>query len=238
VDIRVLLIESAAEAGAGSLAGYLRRAGIDVQALPQAAPWSDTLAASDFDLLLLECALSDAGSAIDACRSVRRRSEIPIILLFDREDWLARVACLDSGADDCLCRPFEPRELVARIAALARRSGGRRWSQAADDAQATIRFDGWLLESAQRRLVSPRGQTVPLSALEFRLLWALVSHPRQVLSRRHVAIAMDPAATLTASAVDSSVARLRRKLGRDATLIRTVRSEGYVFGGEVADSDD
>jgi two-component system, OmpR family, response regulator len=236
VDVRALLIEGAVDASA-SMAGYLRRSGIDVRTQSGAARLGDVLASSAFDVLLLESALPDAAAA-DACREVRRHSAIPVIALFDREDWAARVDCLDCGADDCLCRPFDPRELVARITSLVRRNGGRRYGGAQDEMPAAMAIDGWLLEAARRRLVMPDGRVVLLSAIEFRLLWTLVSRPGRVLSRERLCAAVDPTAALSERALDSSLSRLRRKLGPGAALIRTVRGEGFVFDGAASPARD
>jgi len=144
------------------------------------------------------------------------------------------------GADDYLPKPFNPRELLARVRAVLRRSQGGEATQDAGEtagAKMVLRFDGWSLDLSTRDLISPEGVVVSLSAGEFDLLQAFVEHPRRVLSRDQL---LDLARGRTAvpfdRSIDIQVSRLRRKLGDDAKepqLIKTVRGGGYLFTPEV-----
>ncbi|MEO6745894.1 MAG: response regulator transcription factor, partial [Caldimonas sp.] len=186
-----------------------------------------------FDVLLVDAGLAGA-SASDTSRSLRARSEVPLILLLDDGAFAARVAALDSGADDCLVKPFDRRELVARIGAVVRRSGGRRGNIRDAQGGAHVRFNGWLLDAGRRLLVAPDGVPVALSAHEVQLMTTFVAKAGEVISRRRLlALVEATGSASTERGIEASVARLRRKLGADATLIRTVRGEGFVFRGRV-----
>ena len=148
----------------------------------------------------------------------------------------AVAACvgLELGADDYVAKPFEPRELVARIKAVLRRgsSGG------APPGPTALRFEGWRFDRVRRELMAPDGTLVALSAAEFRLLAAFVDHPGRVLGREHL-IELTRAAGVEVNdrAIDLAVSRLRAKFGGAATgqgLIRTVRGEGYLFDAKVS----
>ena len=231
-SIRALLAESDA-ALRTSLEDYLHDFGIDVRAVEGLRALSAELAASTFDVLLIDAGMTDA-SVSDVSRSLRTRSQVPLILLLADDAFATRVAALDGGADDCLVKPFDRRELVARIGALIRRSGGRRRTLRAADGDALVRFNGWLLDAGRRLLVAPDGVPVPLSANEFQLMATFVAKAGEVISRRRLlAIVEASGSASTERGIESVVARLRRKLGEDAPLIRTVRGEGFVFRGRV-----
>lgn len=231
-SIRALLAEQDA-ALRTSLEGYLHDFGMDVRAVTDHRALSTELTASTFDVLLIDADLAGA-SAWDFSRSLRARSEVPLIMLIDDNALAARVGALDGGADDCLVKPFDRRELVARIGAVIRRSGGRRRSIGDALGDAHVRFNGWLLDAGRRLLVAPNGVPVALSAHECQLMTAFVAKVGDVISRRRLlTIAKAGGSASTERGIESSVARLRRKLGADATLIRTVRGEGFVFRGRV-----
>ena len=137
-----------------------------------------------------------------------------------------------------MAKPFEPRELVARIQTILRRVRDDRGAPRDEEPRASIRFDGWTLHCVLRQLQSPGGLVVPLSNAEFRLLWVFLERPRRVLSREQL---LDEARGRSIEAFDRSidllVSRLRQKLGddpRSPTLIKTLRGEGYLFdAGEI-----
>jgi two-component system, OmpR family, response regulator len=155
-------------------------------------------------------------------------------MLTAQGDPISRVLGLELGADDYIAKPFEPRELVARINAVLRRAAAPR---AAPSVGGTLRFAGWALDETQRQLHAPDGVLVPLSNAEFRLLKAFTDHPGQVLGReRLLELTRAPGAEPTDRSVDLAVSRLRQKLGgaaRGSELIRTLRGSGYQFTGEV-----
>ena len=160
-------------------------------------------------------------------------------MLTAQGDPASRVVGLELGADDYLPKPFEPRELVARINAVLRRAGPSRTSAAGPGGEpaAVLCFKGWTFDRLARQLKSPQQVVVALSSAEFRLLAAFVDNPRRVLSRdRLLDLSRAPGVDVTDRAIDLAVSRLRQKLGdspREPTLIRTVRGEGYVFDADV-----
>jgi two-component system OmpR family response regulator len=219
------------------VADYLQRYGMRVTAIASGAALRQVLPDNRFDVLLLDLMLPDA-NGLDLCRWVRRTSNLPIIMLTAQGDPASRIVGLELGADDYLPKPFEPRELVARIGAVLRRAGPRGANGARSDALATsLRFKGWNLDRLARELRSPQQVVVALSNAEFRLLVAFIEHPRRVLSRdRLLDLTRAPGVDVTDRAIDLAVSRLRQKLAdprREAELIRTVRGEGYAFDADV-----
>ena len=218
------------------VADYLRRYGMQVTVLASGAELRRYLPEPSVDVLLLDLMLPDA-NGLDLCRWVRAASPLPVIMLTAQGDPASRIVGLEIGADDYIAKPFEPRELVARINAVLRRAGGRAASAAGVDAGASQVFDGWTFDRLARQLKSPQQVTIALSNAEFRLLSAFVDHPRRVLSRdRLLDLTRAPGVDVTDRAIDLAVSRLRQKLAdpdRDGELIRTVRGEGYVFDADV-----
>ncbi len=219
------------------VADYLRRYGMSVTAVGDGAALRRLMPGGGFDVLLLDLMLPDA-NGLDLCRWVRATSALPIIMLTAQGDPTSRIVGLELGADDYLPKPFEPRELVARINAVLRRTGTSK-TAAPDDANSagtTVQFNGWAFDRLARQLRSPDDVLVALSNAEFRLLSAFVDHPRRVLSRdRLLDLSRAPGVDVTDRAIDLAVSRLRQKLGdspKQPTLIRTVRGEGYVFDAE------
>ena len=216
---------------------YLQRYGMRVTAVADGAGLRRTLpsglpgSADPFDVLLLDLMLPDT-HGLDLCRWVREKSTLPVIMLTAQGDPASRIVGLELGADDYLPKPFEPRELVARINAVLRRSGVARAAVAGAKTQLQG-FEGWVFDRLGRQLSSPQNVVVALSSAEFRLLSAFADNPRRVLSReRLLDLSHSPGADVTDRAVDLAVSRLRQKLGDAAAIIRTVRGEGYVFDAD------
>lgn len=188
------------------------------------------LARGRFDVLVLDLMLPGGEDGYALCREVRAQQPLlPILMLTARAETVDRVLGLELGADDYVVKPFEPRELVARLRALCRRL--RSGQQAA--APVERRFGDWRLDYSQRQLYRPDGVLVPLANAEFRLLATFIERPGRVLSRDFL---LDAARGREVEQFDRSidmlVSRLRSKLGDDARqprLIRTVRGEGYLF---------
>ncbi len=211
------------------LGGYLSRFSIDSEAVGDGQGMRRAMAQSRFDVVILDLMLpGEDGLAL--CREIRGKSGIPILMLTARCEPTDRIIGLELGADDYMAKPFEPRELVARIQTILRRvrDDGPRSENGKH-----IRFDAWQLDGVLRQLQSPEGLLVPLSNAEFRLLWTFLECPRRVLSREQL---LDAARGRSIEAFDRSidllVSRLRQKLGddpRSPRLIKTVRGEGYLF---------
>jgi two-component system OmpR family response regulator len=234
--VHCLLVEDDAEIRE-LLDGYLKGYGMGVTAVGTAKGMREALKVGNFDVMLLDLMLPD-GNGLDLCRQVRTTSNLPIIMLTAQGDPVSRVIGLEIGADDYLGKPFEPRELVARIHAVLRRVGGQSVTtgKAAD---AVARFQGWQFDRLKRQLTSPEHTVVELSSAEFRLLSVLVDHPGQVLSRdRLLDLTRAPGVIVSDRSVDLTVSRLRQKLrdaGQAGGLIRTMRGEGYLFATQVSD---
>ncbi len=174
-------------------------------------------------------------NGLDLAREIRSERNIPIVMLTGKGDTVDRVVGLELGADDYLAKPFELRELVARVRAVLRRSGGGERGEAAGLQRYT--FDGWILHLGRRALFRRDGEEEPLTTSEFNLLETFVKRPHRVLSRDDIMDALKGHdwSPLDRS-IDNLVARLRKKIERDATrptLIKTVRGAGYTFTAEV-----
>ncbi len=184
------------------------------------------------DLIVLDLQLPGV-DGLTLANELRSKSRIPIVMLTARGNPIDRVIGLEMGADDYMSKPFEPRELVARIHTVLRRVKGGQDDAAANVASDFIRFDGWELHRSERRLTSPKGLVVPLSNAEFQLLSTFLKTPRRLFTRDQLmAQARGRSMDSVERSIDLLVSRLRQKLDdnpRDPTMIKTVRGEGYVF---------
>jgi two-component system OmpR family response regulator len=219
------------------LTDYLGRNGFRVSSAGDGRGLWAALERETVDLVILDLMLpGDDGLVL--CRTLRARSPIPIIMLTARGDATDRIVGLEMGADDYLPKPFNPRELLARIKALLRRT---RSNDAAEPLESgtvvRLCFAGWCLEVATRQLIAPDGLRVPLGAAEYRLLRVFLDHPQRILSRDQLLdLTQGREATPFDRSIDVQVSRLRRRLRddpREATLLKTVRSEGYLFAAPV-----
>jgi two-component system OmpR family response regulator len=212
------------------LCDYLKRFGYATHAAFDGRGMREQLAAVPVDLCVLDLMLPD-DDGLALAREVRASSRLPIIILTARHSPTDRVIGLEMGADDYMSKPFEPRELVARIQTVLRRAG--RQAAAPASSPSAIRFDGWNLDRETRRLTSPQGSLVPLSNAEYLLLSTFLKAGRRVVSREQLmAQARGRAMTGLERSIDLLVSRLRHKLaGADgtATMIKTVRGSGYLF---------
>ena len=206
---------------------------IRVTAVPAARQIADAMARDTVDLVLLDLRLPDE-DGMEVARKLRAEfAGLPIIMLTGRVDEADRVMGLELGADDYLTKPFSPRELLARVRALLRRS--RTQQTVADGVQKVraYRFAGWELNVRLRRLTSPSNANVRLTNTEFNLLAAFLAAPERVLSRDQLlGLSRLHNDEVYDRSIDTMVGRLRRKLespGVKAEIIRTERGAGYVF---------
>jgi len=173
---------------------------------------------------------------LDLARWLRSQADVPIVILTAMGDETDRIIGLELGADDYVPKPFNPRELLARIRAVLRRAGEPA-NASSDKGPRSLRFAGWTLEPARRRLLNPDGVEVPLTGGEFDLLTALVDRANRVLTRDMLLdLLRGRQAGPFDRAIDVAISRLRRKLeddGRHAQLIKTVRGGGYVLATTV-----
>lgn len=218
------------------LAEYLARQGFVVREAESAAAARATLNGYVPDLVLLDI-MMPGEDGLSLCRHLVEARGIPVILLTARSEAMDRIIGLEIGADDYVPKPFEPRELVARIRSVLRRAAKDN-TPAADDDHFVYRFEGWELDPLKRRLTDPEGASIAISTAEFRMLKALCDHPRQVLDRdRLLDMVQGREAHLFDRAVDNQVSRLRRKIevdSRNPELIQTVRGGGYRLAADVA----
>ncbi len=220
-DIRSLLAEQLGAAGfAVAVAG-------DGPAMRQA------LDRHAIDLVILDLNLPrEDGLAL--CRQVRATSSVPIIMLTARADPIDRILGLEMGADDYVVKPFEPRELLARIRSVLRRAQALPTNLDPLDARRAV-FAGWTIDFEFRQMVGPEGRVIMLSGSEFRLLRMFIDYANRILTREQL-LAMGAIRQKEGldRAIDLQVSRLRNKFGRDGgDLIRTVRNEGYVLAAAV-----
>jgi two-component system, OmpR family, response regulator len=230
-SIKLLLVDDEA-ALREPLAEYLSRQGFVVVQAASAAEARSLLRDDSPDLVLLDI-MMPGEDGLSLCRHLVEVRAIPTIFLTARGEATDRIVGLEIGADDYVVKPFEPRELVARIRSVLRRSS--RAGQPADNE--LFEFEGWKLDPLKRRLVDPEGALVAISSVEFRLLMAFLEHPRQVLDRdRLLDMVQGREAHLFDRAVDNQVSRLRRKVevdSRNPQLIQTVWGGGYMFAADV-----
>ena len=215
------------------LAEYLTRQGFTVTEAASAAEARTVLRDHAPDLVLLDI-MMPGEDGLSLCRHIAEIRAIPTILLTARGEATDRIVGLEIGADDYVVKPFEPRELVARIRSVLRRASKGSVAPADDE---LFEFEGWRLDPLKRRLIDPEGALVSISSLEFRLLLAFVQHPRQVLDRdRLLDMVQGREAHLFDRAVDNQVSRLRRKIevdSRNPVLIQTVWGGGYLLATDV-----
>ena len=216
------------------LVQFLERHGLRVTGARDGREARRAWPAGAYHLVILDLMLPGEGG-LDLARWLRGVSDVPIVMLTAMGEETDRIIGLELGADDYVPKPFNPRELLARIRAVLRRTEAR--GPRASAAQRPFRFAGWTLEPARRRLLNPAGAEVALTGGEFDMLAALAGRANQVLTRDML---MDLLRGRQAGpfdrAIDVAVSRLRRKLGggeSDAGLIKTVRGGGYVLAAEV-----
>ncbi len=231
--IKILLVDDEASLRE-PLAEYLSRQGFTVRQASDAAKARSALIDQTPDLVLLDI-MMPGEDGLSLCRHLIETKQLPVIFLTAKGEATDRIVGLEIGADDYVVKPFEPRELVARIRSVLRRSVRKLPESSELDAQ--YEFEGWRLDPLKRRLVDPDGTVVPISSAEFRLLCAFLEHPRQVLDRdRLLDMVQGREAHLFDRAVDNQVSRLRRKMeedSRDPKLIQTVWGGGYRLAADV-----
>ena len=217
---KVLLIDDDVHLGP-PLTQYFQRFGLGLeQALTPSAGLA-RLRQGGFDAAILDVMLPEM-DGFELCRAIRRESDLPVLMLTARGELTDRVVGLELGADDYLPKPFEPRELVARLQTILRRRVG------APSPDAPLHFDGLTLEPATRS-VRRLGEPVELTSTEFDLLHLLARSPGKVFSRDDILAALrGHEADLYTRAVDIVVSRLRRKL-EPLEAIKTLRNAGYTL---------
>jgi two-component system, OmpR family, response regulator len=224
---RVLLIDDDKQLGP-PLATYFRRFELSLTQALKPSDGLERLRAGGFDVAILDVMLPEM-DGFELCRTIRKESDIPIIMLTARGEVMDRVVGLELGADDYLPKPFEPRELVARVQTVLRRRVGSNGSQphAAANGQGVLQFEGGLTIDPARRSVTRLGEEVELTGTEFELLHLLARESGRVYSRDDILNQLrGQEAELFTRAVDIVVSRLRKKL-EPLDCIKTLRNAGY-----------
>jgi two-component system OmpR family response regulator len=218
------------------LAEYLDANGFRTLTASNGAEMRQALAQSNIDLIVLDLTLPGE-DGLTLCRNLRTQSTIPVIMLTARGAALDRILGLEMGADDYLAKPFEPRELFARIRSVLRRTQALPPNMAAAATAQQMQFSGWTLDLNARHLLNPEGVVVALSGAEFRMLKIFLEHPNRVLNRDQLLeLTQGREADPFDRSIDIQISRLRQKLGEDArtpAIIKTVRNEGYVLSATV-----
>ena len=218
------------------LTQFLEKHGFRVTAVGDGRSLRRLMASQRIDLVVLDVMLPGGEDGLTICRQLSATSQLPIIMLTGKSDEVDRIIGLEIGADDYLAKPFNPRELLARV-----RNVLRRWDFAPRKPDARevsrYRFASWTLDTAARELSDAAGERHTLTGAEFRLLLAFVSHPNRVLSRHQlIELTSTRRSELFDRSIDVRVSRLRQLL-RDnigaPRIIKTVYGDGYVLGTTV-----
>lgn len=223
------------------LLDLLHQHGYDVSVANNDQQFKEKFQHKTIDLVILDI-MMPGKDGLELCRHIRLESDVPIIFLTAMDSDTDKVVGLELGADDYLAKPFSTRELLARVKALLRRSGGHLVNtQTASTHRlaplASITFLGWVIDQNKRRLVSPDGVTTPLSSGEYELLLAFVEHTQRTLSREQLLdLTRGREASPFDRTIDVQVGRLRKKIEVDPknpSIIVTVRGGGYMFTPDV-----
>lgn len=233
-DYRVLIVDDDAEIRSLT-EGVLSRSGMSATTAKSAAEAEAALDTFSADLIVLDL-MMEGEDGLSFCRRLRTKSDIPIIMLTALAEDVDRIVGLEVGADDYLPKPFNPRELVARIKSVLRRSNGS-VEQRAGDARIHYSFGDYRLFPDQMSLQDSNGHPVHLTSGEFALLRALVERAPRVLSRDQLLdLSRGAVANPFDRSIDSQISRLRNKIEvdpRHPEFIKTVRNLGYAFAAEV-----
>jgi OmpR family response regulator RpaB len=223
---RILLIDDDEKLG-GLLRTYFNGFAIECDHAMAPSAAFKKLAANQYELIILDIMLPEQ-DGFEVCKHIRKTSEIPIIMLTARGEVLDRIVGLEIGADDYLSKPFEPRELLARIQTILKRT--QKYTQKIMETS-LMTFSGLTIDASAMQ-VSVHQQEVALTSMEYALLMLLASQPHTLLSRDDILNGLKGIdADVYSRSVDILVSRLRQKL-KPLEVIKTIRSRGYIFVGE------
>ena len=215
------------------LVKYLQKNAYRATGAESAAAARKQLRTHAFDLIVLDI-MMPGEDGLSFCRTLRETNPIPVLFLTARSEDIDRILGIELGADDYMVKPFNPRELIARIGAILRRVHALPPKR--ERSSGRIRFDRWTLDLVRHELSDDTGVGVPLSNGEYRLLCALIERPNLTLTRDQLLdLTQGRDAGVFDRAVDNAIVRLRRKIEQDPSapkIIRTVYGGGYVFAAE------
>jgi DNA-binding response OmpR family regulator len=217
------------------LGSYLRDHGYVVESAGDGKTMRDMIARTRFDLVIMDLTLPGE-DGLTLTQEIRRNSEIPVIMLTARREILDRVLGLELGADDYVTKPFDLRELLARVKTVLRRCAAARQA-GAEAASGTVEFEGWRLDLHSRGLTAPDDREIELTTAEFNLLEAFVKSPKRTLDRDYLLDRVHGRDWAPYDrSIDNLVHRLRQKIEDDARhpkMIKSVRGVGYLFAPDV-----
>jgi two-component system OmpR family response regulator len=221
------------------MTAYMTDHGFEVTAARSGRDLDRVMSGGKIDCVILDVGLPGE-DGLSICRRIRGKSSVPIIMVTGRATDTDRIVGLELGADDYLPKPFNPRELLARVRAVMRRSVMTETPQA--EAPQILMFEGWRLDMSRRQLFAPDGAPRSLTSGEFNILSIFCQHPRKVLSRDDLLdLLHGRAAAVFDRSIDVQISRLRRKIEtnlKDPSFIKTVRYGGYFFTPLVTASAD
>ncbi|MFD2237200.1 response regulator [Aureimonas populi] len=222
-----------------ALKRYLERNGFRTSAVDSARAMDKAMSESRYDLVVLDV-MMPGEDGLSACRRLRVESDVAVLMLTALGEDTDRIIGLEVGADDYLPKPFNPREVLARIKAILRRTERAPVSLGGQYGGKKLLFDRWTLDVDRRILIDAGGEEAVLTTGDYQLLVAFLERPRIILSRdRLLDLTSGREAAPFDRAIDNQVSRLRRKIERDAAspeLISTVRGGGYCFMSDVTES--
>lgn len=210
---------------------FLKKNGYDVVTAASGIEMDKCMKERTYDLVVVDVMLPGE-DGFSLCARLRATSRVSIIMVTGVSETTDRIVGLELGADDYLSKPFDARELLARIRAVLRRAGNSR-NDVKSNGRPVLRFAGWQLDVTRRELRAPDKTLIPLSGGEFELLVVFAEHPQRVLSREQlIDMARGPMHDAFDRSIDVQVSRLRRKIESDPSnpeIIRTIRNGGYMF---------
>ncbi|HET7333764.1 MAG TPA: response regulator transcription factor [Rhizomicrobium sp.] len=218
------------------LATCLTQDGHIVIALATGAELEETLSANGADLVIIDLGLPDT-DGLTLTRHIREMFDIGIIIVSGRRDLMDRIIGLEIGADDYITKPFEPREVIARVHSVLRRGVHINAASAVGSRHKRLAFGGWTIDLTSQILLAPNGTEVALTSGEFKLLETFVSHANRVLSREQLLdMIYHNGAPAFDRSIDVRIGRLRKKLDNESAatrFIKTIRNSGYMFTAKV-----
>ncbi|MYN24917.1 response regulator [Duganella levis] len=232
---RILIVDDDADIRQ-LLSDYLGSNGYHPVCADGGAAMRQALANDRIDLVIMDL-MMPGEDGLELCRELRSRRNTPVIMLTARGTLIDRIIGLEVGADDYLPKPFDPRELLARIKVILRRARSFPEQHEADQLK-HIRFGGWRLETQGRQLLSPAGVTVAMGSSDYLVLRALLDHPQRTLSRDFLCqIVFGKDSQAFDRSIDVCISRLRQQLEdqpRSPALIKTIRNLGYMLTADVS----
>lgn len=231
--IHILIVEDDSDI-AGMLVELVRSNGFEASSAASGVEMDRLLGHHEFDLIVLD-AMLPGEDGFSICRRLRASRSIPILMLTALREDIDRILGLELGADDYVTKPFNPRELMARVRSILRRASSS--AQEQDGGLSIMTFSGWRIEPKSRQLYDPDGAQVSMTTAEFDLLLAFCSNPNKVLTREQL-LSMTHAGSAgpVERSIDAHISRVRQKIEpnlKDPTFIKTVRLGGYLFASKV-----